>query len=198
MQTDTRSALIDRATELVRQRGYAAFSYADLSEAVGIRKPSIHHHFPVKEDLGAAIVEVYARRFGERLVAIAAATDEPLTRLETYAGLYREGLASGQGCLCGVLASEVAVLPPRVRAGVEAFFAANLRWLERVLDEGRQHGDGRGSSLRRDLDPRREARTVLAALQGAMFVALALGTPENFDDAAAGLLAGLSATARAQ
>jgi TetR/AcrR family transcriptional repressor of nem operon len=94
-----------------------------------------------------------------------------------------------------VLASEVAVLPPRVRAGVEAFFAANLRWLERVLDEGRQHaGDGRRSPLRRGLDPRREARTVLAALQGAMFVALALGAPESFDDATAGLLAGLSAT----
>lgn len=195
MQTDTRSALIDRATVLVRQRGYAAFSYADLSEAVGIRKPSIHHHFPTKEHLGAAIVEAYARRFGERLEAITAATGDPAECLHAYAGLYREGLASGQGCLCGVLASEIAVLPPRVRAGVEAFFAANLRWLERVLDEGRQHADGRSASLRHDLDPRREARTVLAALQGAMFVALALGAPENFDDATAGLLAGLSSSA---
>jgi len=198
MQTDMRSTLIDHATALVRCRGYAAFSYADLSEVVGIRKPSIHHHFPTKAHLGAAIVEVYARRFGGRIEAIVAATGDPLERLSAYAGLYREGLTSGQGCLCGVLASEIAVLPPRVRDGVEAFFAANLRWLERVLDEGRQHADVRRSPLRHGLDPRREAHTVLAALQGAMFVALALGVPESFDDATAGLLAGLSTSAETQ
>ncbi|KFJ90149.1 TetR family transcriptional regulator, partial [Pseudomonas sp. 1-7] len=51
--------MIQTAENLMRTRGYTAFSYADLSEAVGIRKASIHHHFPTKEDLGAAIVEEY-------------------------------------------------------------------------------------------------------------------------------------------
>ena len=41
MRSDTRATLIDDATTLVRRRGYAGFSYADLSEAVGIRKPSL-------------------------------------------------------------------------------------------------------------------------------------------------------------
>jgi TetR/AcrR family transcriptional repressor of nem operon len=182
MHTDTRSTLIGNATALVRRQGYAAFSYADLAEAVGIRKPSIHHHFPTKEDLGAAMVEAYGRDFAERLDAIAAETGDPLERLGRYAGLYREGLALGQGCLCGVLASEAAVLPPRVRAEVERFFAANLRWLERVLRDGQA-----SAALRGDLEPSRGARTVLSALQGAMFVALSLGTPETFDDAVAGL-----------
>ena len=49
MSLDMRSTLIDVATGQVRRLGYSAFSYADLAAAVGIRKPSIHHHFPAKE-----------------------------------------------------------------------------------------------------------------------------------------------------
>lgn len=184
MQTDTRDALTANATALVRQRGYAAFSYADLSAAVGIRKASIHHHFPTKEDLGAAIVQNYGERLAERLEQIWDEHDRALARLDAYAGLYREGLAAGQGCLCGVLAAEVAVLPPRVRAGVKSFFAANLRWLERVIRDGMSR-----RQLRSDLDPQRDARMVFSTLQGAVFAALALGSPKAFDDAVAGLKA---------
>ena len=62
MALGTREALIRTAEQLMRTRGYSAFSYADLSESVGIRKASIHHHFPTKEDLGKALVEEYIER----------------------------------------------------------------------------------------------------------------------------------------
>ena len=187
MSPDTRSTLVDAAMGLVRRHGYAAFSYADLAAAVGIRKPSIHHHFPAKEDLGVAMVAVYSERIAARLGAIEADTGDPIERVRAYATLYREGLPSGQGCLCGVLASELASLPPRIQANVRQFFAANLRWLESVLAEG-------VAPRRRAAMARRDARTVLATLQGAMFVALSLGEPASFDQALDGLLAGLSAT----
>src|SRR5271165_1273387 len=126
MRTNTRAALIDDATALVRRRGYAGFSYAALSEAVGIRKPSIHHYFPLKEDLGAAIVEAYSLAFANRLADILAQSGDRTGRLRKYAGLYKEGLLAGEGCLCGVLASELGGLPEKVRSGVQRFFAANL------------------------------------------------------------------------
>lgn len=188
MTADTRSTLIDVATGQVRRQGYSAFSYADLADAVGIRKPSIHHHFPTKEDLGVAIVEAYTERFSEQLNRIDAKTDDVIKRLRAFAGLYREGLAAGQACLCGVLASEIAVLPQRVQLGVRRFFDLNLRWLERTLREGRT--DGR---LRHEIKPQQDARTILAALQGAMFVALSLQDAAAFDQAAAGVFRGLSA-----
>ncbi len=37
---DTRSALLDSAERAARQRGFDAFSYADLARDVGIRKAS--------------------------------------------------------------------------------------------------------------------------------------------------------------
>src|SRR5271166_5437721 len=180
---DTRSSLIDDATTLVRRHGYAGFSYADLAEAVGIRKPSIHHHFPLKEDLGVEIVAVYTQRFGERLAGIAGSSSDLRGRLDAYAGLYREGLAAGEGCLCGVLASELAGLPTKVRSGVERFFALNLDWLEQVLRD-----DGTARRSRGPDAARRRATTVLSTFQGAVFVALAMGTPDTFDAAVSGLL----------
>jgi TetR/AcrR family transcriptional repressor of nem operon len=188
MSLDMRSTLIDVATGQVRRLGYSAFSYADLADAVGIRKPSIHHHFPTKEDLGVAIVAAYTKHISEQLDRIDAKTGDMIERLRAYSRLYREGLEARQGCLCGVLASEVAVLPQQVQAGVRQFFGLNLRWLERVMRDGRSNG-----LLRDDVEPRIAARTVLAALQGAMFLALSLEEPAAFDQALAGLLRGLRA-----
>ena len=54
---DTRQRILDVAEQLLLERGYAGFSYQDIADAVGIRKASIHHHFPAKEDLGRAIIE---------------------------------------------------------------------------------------------------------------------------------------------
>jgi TetR/AcrR family transcriptional repressor of nem operon len=171
MSLDTRSALIEVAIRHVRRTGYSAFSYADLAEEVRIRKPSIHHHFPKKEDLGVALVAAYTDGFSAELDRIDGSARDALERLRAYAGLYRAGLQAGQGCLCGVLASEVAILPPAVQAGVRRFFALNLGWLERTLRDGCETG-----MLSEELEPEREARTVLATLQGAMFVSLSLKT----------------------
>src|SRR5689334_9607965 len=43
---DTKTAIMDAAQELIQRGGANAMSYQDISEAVGIRKASIHHHFP--------------------------------------------------------------------------------------------------------------------------------------------------------
>lgn len=189
MSRNTRDVLMETATGQVRRQGYSGFSYADLAEAVGIRKASIHHHFPGKEDLGEALVDAYTDSFSLKLDEIRRESSDPLERLRLYAGLYREGLARKEGCLCGVLASEIAMLPPRVQAGVRRFFAANLRWLEETLEQGR------GVSLRHDVEPHREARTILSALQGAVFLALSTQEVSAFDAAVDGLLRGLRPSA---
>ncbi len=186
MHLDMRTQLLTQAEAVVRRAGYAGFSYADLAERVGIRKPSIHHYFPVKEDLGAALVEAYTGRFTGALDDIAAASRNAPERLEAYAGLYRAELQGGQGCLCGVLASELAGLPDRIRAGVRRFFQVNAEWLATVLAEGQAAG-----SIRSDVDACSQATAVLAGLQGAMLVGQALGSTGAFDAATTAIHAGL-------
>lgn len=50
---------------LIQQRGFLGFSYADLEKAIGIRKASIHHHFPGKTDLGLAYCQYKTGVFGQ-------------------------------------------------------------------------------------------------------------------------------------
>jgi len=49
---------VDLAEALIQSRGYSAFSYQDISDRLGIRKASIHYHFPSKTDLGVAALQV--------------------------------------------------------------------------------------------------------------------------------------------
>ena len=52
-----REKLLQVADALWLSRGYAGFSFADLSTRTGLRKPSVYHHFPSKEALFIALIE---------------------------------------------------------------------------------------------------------------------------------------------
>lgn len=182
MSTETRTRLLTEAEIVVRRLGYAGFSYADLAERVGLRKASIHYHFPTKEDLGFALVVSYTERFAAALADITASTPSASGRLDGYAELYRSGLQAKQGCLCGVLASELIGLPDRIRTKVQHFFKVNADWLEGVVSDGQADG-----SFRSDLNARSLGVTVLAGLQGAMVIGQALASIEAFDDVTASL-----------
>lgn len=55
--TKRRDSIVDEATRLFAERGYEGASMADLAERVGLRKASLFHHFPSKEQLYAAVLE---------------------------------------------------------------------------------------------------------------------------------------------
>ena len=184
MALDTRSRLIDSATALVRRRGYTGVSYADLAQAVGVRKASIHHHFPAKEDLGLALVAGYTAAFSHRLAEIDGRRGDAWRRLRAYADIHREALQAGEGCPCGVMAAEIAALPPRLQLALGRFFQLNLVWLKRTFAVG-------APRLRPDLEPDRAAHALLSNVQGATLMALALGDVAAFDQALGGALAAL-------
>jgi TetR/AcrR family transcriptional repressor of nem operon len=60
------------AERLIQTRDYSAFSYQDIADRLGIRKASIHEHFPSKTDLGIAVVERYVARFGAAVASLVA------------------------------------------------------------------------------------------------------------------------------
>lgn len=174
------------AERLVRTRGYSAISYADLSEAVGIRKASIHHHFPGKADLGAALASDYAERFAVLLDEIDRTEPDALARIARYAAIYETSVRDDMLCLCGMLVTEFQVLPEEVRVGVRRFFAQQLTWLTRVLAEGAARGE-----LRLAGKPEAAAERTLAVLEGATLVAWGMGDPGVVARAASDLIATL-------
>jgi TetR/AcrR family transcriptional repressor of nem operon len=51
MAPGTEDEIIRCARTWLVDGGYNGFSHADIAEAIGIRKASIHYHFPTKVDL---------------------------------------------------------------------------------------------------------------------------------------------------
>lgn len=170
--TDTRSALLAEAETLVRTLGYAAFSYGDLSERVGIRKASIHHHFSTKEVLGNALIETYLERFRAQLDELSASGGSVVKQLRCYGDFFSGSLAEGQMPLCGALAADAAYLPASMQKRVQAFFELHVAWLKSVLRHGAANGE-----ISLSATPKRTAMLLLSALQGASVVAWALKDP---------------------
>ncbi|MDR6550115.1 TetR/AcrR family transcriptional regulator [Paenibacillus qinlingensis] len=52
-----KTQIIELALDLIREKGYVAFSYDDISKQLGVTKASIHYHFERKEDLAVAVTD---------------------------------------------------------------------------------------------------------------------------------------------
>lgn len=170
--TNTRSLLLMEAEILIRTRGYTAFSYADLAEKVGIRKASIHHHFPTKEELGSALIDEYLERFATELETLSARKVKTFTKLRAYGNFFIASLNDGKLPLCAALAADAAFLPKSMQHRVTRFFEMHLEWLEAVFVRGLEVGDWQS-----DIDPKSAARALLSALEGASVVAWAVKDP---------------------
>jgi len=185
---DTGRRALDVAERLVQTRGFNGFSYADIAEALGVTKASLHYHFPSKADLGQRLIERYEAGFVETLAGIDRAQQNAAQKLRRYAKIYADVLRANRMCLCGMLASDYATLPKPMRERVRHFFDENERWLVRVLDEGRKAGQLAFKGAPIDL-----ARMIVASLEGAMMLARSYGEPPRFDAAAERVIAELEA-----
>ena len=141
--TDTKTAIMDAAQELIQRGGANAMSYQDVSDAIGIRKASIHHHFPTKDSLIEAVIQRFAVYFLGLVDGIVESKLDPAAKLRKYAGLFEATLCDGKqdkACLCGMLGAELSTLGLPSVAGVRRFYRDNEARLVRVLEEGRQKG----------------------------------------------------------
>ena len=185
---DTRTALLDSAEHLARTRGFDAFSYADLSEQVGIRKASIHYHFATKQALADALVKRYAARIADQLAAIDDEHPTGAGRLRAYLDLYREALDQGrQLCLCVTFSAARDSFGPETLAQLNAFHDMSLAWLARTFELGAADGTIQGPLI----DPREEAQASLALVEGAQLIARAAADPVRFDQSLQSLVARL-------
>ena len=170
MEHGTRRILMQRAEDLIRTRGYAAFSFADLARAAGIRKASVHHHFPTKETLGCAVIEDYLHRFAAELSAVWRTYPDAPARLRAFAGFFTSSAMAGMLPLCAALAAQRDSLPQSMRDHTAAFFGLHLEWLTSVMADGIAAG-----TLRGDLPAHVLARRFVTRQEGASLLGWGLG-----------------------
>jgi TetR/AcrR family transcriptional regulator, transcriptional repressor for nem operon len=186
-EIDTATAILDIAERLVQCRGFNGFSYADIAAELGITKASLHYHFSGKAELGESLITRYAARFAASLAEIEARVVPAADKLEAYCGIYRAVLADHRMCLCGMLAAEYETLPDSMRRAVVSFLDHNQGWLSALLESGRAE-----HSLRFSDTSDQAARSIVAALEGAMLVSRPYGDTAVLDSVAGRLVAEFS------
>ena len=165
------------ARSLIVAGGYNGFSYADIADVVGIRKASIHHHFPSKADLVRTLVTRYREEVEAGIANLERQVSDPLEQLRFYTGYWEACIedASAPFCVCALLASQLPVLPEEVGVEVRAHFRSLSAWLTSVMERGARHGRLRLTGI-----PRAETEVFMATVHGAMLSARAYGDPKIF------------------
>ncbi|WP_159993372.1 TetR/AcrR family transcriptional regulator [Roseomonas sp. 18066] len=192
LQTPSTTAddILACARGLIVEGGYNGFSYADIAAVVGIRKASIHHHFPTKVELVRSLVARHREAAAAGMAMLEAEIPDPAAQLGAYLGHWQACIADAGPpfCLCALLASQLPALPEPVALEVQAHFRALSRWLAAVLARGAAQG-----RLRLAASPAEEAEAFMATVHGAMLSARAYGDPSIFAAVTRPLLARLAA-----
>ncbi|AZO26742.1 MULTISPECIES: TetR/AcrR family transcriptional regulator [Mesorhizobium] len=175
--SNTADDILAAARRFIVAGGYNGFSYADIAEVIGIRKASIHHHFPSKVDLVQTLVRRYLEDAVTGMAELERNVPESPELLRTYAGFWARCIedASRPFCVCALLASELPALPPEVAVEVRAYFQFLSGWLTGVIERG----VGKGA-LTISATPRVEAEAFMATVHGAMLSARAYGDTAAF------------------
>ncbi|MEX0282840.1 MAG: TetR/AcrR family transcriptional regulator [Arenibacterium sp.] len=180
-KSDTKTRLLDMAETLARQNGAEGFSYSDLSAEIGIRKASIHYHFPTKSDLLSALIARYAQTVLERLRVVQDDLPSAAERIDGFIALYRDAIGEGDClCLCVAYALSPDVLNKATRDCVSAFRRDVLAWLRSVFETGLCDGTINDIST-----PEKEASAALALVEGAQIAARFSESAAHYDKAVA-------------
>lgn len=139
--------IVTAAYELFHEKGYTTTSMRDISEAVGLTKASLYHHYASKEELMEAVL-YYVQRF-LRLEIFCIAYQEQMTpkqRLTGFIGKQKEVfLTNKKFCFIGNMTLEIASLSPKFAIVLKEIFE---EWVESLGDiYAHKHGKKKAKKM---------------------------------------------------
>ncbi len=185
--TDTKDELLDCAQDLIQRVGVNAMSYNDLSVEVGIRKASIHYHFPKKEDLIEALLLRCRIDYSDRYREIASSDQSVIDKLQSIADVFDNSLSSGKICLVGMLSVESTTLTDKLRTTLETSINSCVGVIESIFIQGVAD-----KSFPSSMNTDEAAHAFHDFLLGAQIIARTLQSRSHFQSAATSYLNMLS------
>lgn len=157
-----REALLTAAGHLLRRRGYAATTAADVLAGAGATNGSLYHHFPGgKQELARAALDAAGEHVEAGLRAALARAPEVATAVERWVGELVTALEEDplDGCPVAPTAVEAAALGEALRVSAADAFA---RWTS-ALAEALEPALGPVAATAR-------ARVLLSTIEGALLL----------------------------
>lgn len=164
-----RDEVLAAAARAFMERGFAAASIDDVAQAMGATKGRVYHYYRAKLDLFVDVVRRSLEMIGEETAAAAEGAEGPADRLAAMTRAHMGSILRDQPfhrcALQGVELHLLAATTPAQREkldGVIAMRDAYQRLFENAL------ADGIAAGVFRRCDVKVAARTMLAALNGAV------------------------------
>ena len=172
---DTRTKILGVAEDLIQRFGHNAMSYQHISEAIGIRKASIHYHFPKKENMIDELLRQCQVSYGGKYQDIVEGAESAPEKLRKLAGVYAEGLLNQKLCLVGTISSDLNTLPGSSRTILKKTIRSTVNIFAIAFHQGQEEGTLSFKGTVEDT-----AYAYFTFLLGAQIAARAYGGVEHF------------------
>lgn len=172
---DAREDLVVKLFEMFAQRGYEGVSIGDISQATGLGRSSLYHHFPRgKEEMAEAVIASTRAALEHKVFAplkrgsgVAARIDAMFAAVNT--------IYAGGATPCVLAALLTSTSDNTLARGTAQVFAD---WKDAIAETVCELGASPGEAQRR-------ARAALSLLQGGLLMTRALKDPAAFREAIA-------------
>lgn len=178
----TRDEIVLTLFDLFRRSGYDAVSIADISDATGLGKSSLYHHFPGgKPDMAEAVAD-FASALMRAQVFDMLAGEAPLEKKLRAMAAFVTEMYGGGGAPC--LISSMMISPNAGPKAIDTVRSIMTEWIASLAAALRAEGAPASEAKRR-------ATEALVTIQGALVVARATGDQKIFEAALKSAVAGL-------
>jgi TetR/AcrR family transcriptional repressor of nem operon len=176
----TKEKILDAAQDLIQTRSFHGFSFQDIADRVGVRKPSLYHYFDSKDAIALAVLERAADWVRAQMAKVDG--EDPAARLERYFDMFRDIHGKGERmCPGGSFASLFGGVSSSLQSALHRFTKLHLDLLESIIREGAE----RGQFQIKDQRPRDVAMQIFAGAQGALIIGRLTGDTHAIDAVAA-------------
>ena len=134
----TRDKIIHLGDLLIKDKGYNAFSFTDISRELGIKNAAIHYYFPSKADLAIQVIRHHISALEAQQKATEGKT--PLERLKEFMGIYVSLKDENRICLVGSLASDLHGIDESIGNELKYLSEKILAWVSAILQDGKALG----------------------------------------------------------
>jgi TetR/AcrR family transcriptional repressor of nem operon len=135
----TREKVLELGENLIRTKGYNAFSYQDISTELGIKNAAVHYYFPTKENLGTSIVKTNILRFEEMINNMHSREFDEWQQLDTFIKIYIKSHREQKLCIVGSLGPAFNTLSETTKTELVKMTEIILSWLTKILTTGKKN-----------------------------------------------------------
>ncbi len=179
----TRERIVAQAAPIFNQRGYAGCSMQDVMDATGLEKGGLYRHFQSKEELAAEAFKYALSQAVKTRTADLEHIAGSVAKLRYVVTRFVEAPSTiPGGCPLMNTAIDSDDGNPALRKLAKAGLTDWKKRISTLVEQGIQTHE-----IRKDIEPRKIANTIIATLEGALMISRMEGTKEALSDAGSAL-----------